>query len=619
MVTTATHHLSCGILRLAITVGCLTIQACGGGAGSDDTALSGDRLNPPDAAAALPLVSAESHAAASGLLQPLDDQALQQLEVIEQYRLLNKLQATLFKGMAVDEFFDLSAGLEQPQKRADAASLQSLRTLLQTSIQSDDRQQMDLHILGAEESEVETTLELEPRYYFSNYRPRELPLARIHTYPFSRDVYVHWMAWHLTNTLWFSPAEQLDSASITDMQNIYRRLVNDLNSGASIRHTVFEHMRSEANWRRFRSPEDNTREMLELFLGIEDADADVPPASAACRDLYLTDQNRGYKLAYTDFPNAEPQTVLGSSVISCDDFYHVVANHERLIPTAAHMLVRFFFGGRSPEFHNDFTNALIAADVSRFEEIFTLILFSREYLLDTERERSFEEAFLATAEKLRWETRGDAFIGMASGYGGMRRAYMGEMGWSAMSEKLGRPSRVPTDSLSFANYHKALREELLLDRWRWYNTLGVDEPDAPEPVPLLPPPPGASAQAIADYETVQQQQQDVLDAMSATDRYTYDRELLAYRENLARHELLLQLTIPEWIDYLFIAVAGRRAMDTEKAELISLFDRESLLRVETERAYVRNGRGGALARLVFDYLSRLPEVYYLKNREPVTQ
>lgn len=91
-------------------------------------------------------------------------------------------------------------------------------------------------------------------------------------------------------------------------------------------------MISQENWRRFRSPEDNTREMIEIFLGLFDQDAEVPKASIACKNWSLTDDEQGYQLVIGFDENTEPQEVLGAAILSCYDFYQAVAQHPLLIP-----------------------------------------------------------------------------------------------------------------------------------------------------------------------------------------------------------------------------------------------------------------------------------------------
>ena len=512
----------------------------------------------------------------SPLTRPLSNEKFNALDAVGQYRIANKLHATFYKGLSVDEYFKLDAGLDNPETVNGGNYYASLLNRLQTNLSSDEQQRIDLAILGSDYVETDSNQMLNGKFAFSRDRARELPLARIYTYPMSRQVYVQWMAWHLANSILFSPASDLDSADMTDVQNVARRLINSISADEPIVSIVETHMRSEENWRRFRSPEDNTREMIEVFLGLEDQDEDVPAASKACQDWYLTGENAGYKLSYTDFPNAEPQQVLNSTVVTCDDFYSLVANHENLIPTIASTLVRYFYAEHDFAFKQKMVAAIVGSQPQTFTELFSLIVFSEEYLLHTERLLSYEEAFLGTAQRLRWQAHPDTFRSLASGRGGLYRSDMKEMGWPAMSAKLGRVSGVATDSLSFANFHKGFREEMLLDQYRWSRPLGLQE------------------------------QENVDD----TDDVISIQEL---ERRQALNKKIKRLTIDELIDYLFMSVALRRASDFEKTELTRLFDEYDYLRHEEERSYVRDGRMKDLARLSFDYLSRLSELYYYKS------
>ncbi len=188
--------------------------------------------------------------------------------------------------------------------------------------------------------------------------------------------------------------------------------------------------------------------------------------------------------------------------------------------------------------------------------------------------RSFEEAFLPIAERIEWKTREDTFMGLASGRGCMSRAYMDEMGWPAMTSKLGRAAGIATDALSFANYHKALREELLIDRWRYGRALGLIEPE-PEDI---------------DDEGLSQAE---------------------YTARESRHRQLQLMSLKELMDYFFMSTINRRATAEEREALLTLFHNNDWLRFEIERTYVKDGRLSDVAWVTLDYLSRLPEMYYL--------
>lgn len=592
--------------------------ACGGGSPGNNGATNTGSENSPFLGAASEAgdTIAPVLLPVGGLLAPLTDAEFTSLPITEQFRIANRMAAVTYDGLPVDEFLDPTNSFSSVLPAADAFLPSRYQREAQTPLDSAERENLDLLILGAEESNTdEQGPALEARFVFDRERAAQLPLARIFTYPNSLDRLSQWMSWHLANTILFSPSAELESAGMTDVQNIIRRLDKAFLSDAPIRQIVFEHMRSQENWRRFRSPEDNTREMMEIYLGLEDMDAEVPAASKACQDLYLTDESDGYQLAYTDFPNGEAQTVLGQSVVSCDDFYRAVSEHERLLPVVTSVLVNYFFSTREPAFKQQVVAELVGSGASTFRELFLAIVFSSAYLLDTEVPKSFEENFLAMAKRIRWMPRRDLFRSLVSGNGGMRRAHMREMGWPAMTSKLGRSPVVPLDALSFANYHKALRENLLMDSYRWQTALGVREPEVPDPAPLPPPPDNASQQAIADYETVLQANQQIIDAMPESDRLTYFEEVSQYHLHLERHEQLIRFNLPEFIDYLFLSVVLRKALPEEREALTALFDEQGWLRIEVEGQYLNRWNRTDAARLVLDYLSRLPEIYYHRALE----
>ncbi len=548
--------------------------------------------------------------AAGGFARPLSDAEFEALSLDEQYQVINKIHGTLYSGIPVDEFYAIEPGSNLKRRHDDAPTLASIRTALQTSLEPALRAKLDREILG-EDEDGNPLDDVEPLFYFDGNRPKQMPLARIHHFPLSRDGFSQWMAWHLANTILFSPAEEIDSADITDVQNLFRRLDLSISQGRTIREMVAVHQRSVQNWRRFRSPEDNTREMMEIYLGIFDNDAEVPLASQACQDLYLTDERDGYKLAYTDYPNYEAVLVLDKYVTNCNDFYDVVAGHPLLIPRVVSVLVDYFFTGQSLEHRTQLAAAITASNPQRFEDIFIAIIFSERYLLRTERPRSFEEAFLATAKRLKWNAHPDVFKGMANGSGSLARANMSEMGWPTMSLKLGRVANVPLDSLSFGNYHKAMRESLLMDSNRWRRPLGLSGPSAPNPKPIKPPADDADARELAAYEAKLKDYNDELNAMSKPDRAEYDKALAEYERESVLFNRIDDMNVTELMDYVFLTAIQRRPNDIERSSLKAMYIEQGYLDSEFDNRFARTDRIDDLALLTFDYLSRLPEGYYL--------
>ncbi len=516
----------------------------------------------------IPSKGAQAGFHVSGFAAPLSEDEYSRLSDEQQYRVANKLLGTMYRGVAVADFFDISQGMDRPALKEGRGFLSSVEAALSTPLDGATLDYYDTLISGDEESGVEA------RFSFRQ-TPKERPLARIYQYPLSKDMFDHWIAWHLANTILFSPAEEIDSANINDVQKVYNKLVEDLRNGKTVRQIVARHQRTQENWRRFRSPEDNTREMIEIYLGLFDRDEDVPRASIACKDLYLSNEDEGYELLSTGSPNTEPQLVLDSYVTNCDEFYDLIAGHPLLIGRVITVLVEYFFAERSNSDRLKIVKSISASNPTTFEEIFKGIIFSREYLLNTERPKSFEESFLGAAHRLDWTAPRDLFQGIVSNRGGAARAYITEMSWPTMSLKLGRLFGIPMDSLSFANYHKGYREVLLLSRDRWRKGLGLISADEP----------GDDATA---------------------------EELALYEKNEERFSAVENMSVNEFIDYLFLSTALRRSDALEKTTLTNIARNANYIRNRKGKHVIRDGYHDDFARLVFDYISRLPESYYFK-------
>jgi len=504
---------------------------------------------------------------AGGYAAALTDGEFNSLAPEQQYMVANKLLGTLFRGVSVDEFFDMDAGISSLQP-ASRTFISSVRQSLETSLSQVEVDAVDSVIdgLDAEGNPVAA----DAKYIFDSNRPRQLPLARIKEYPLSRDMYVHWMAWILANTIMFSPALEMESTDISDVQNMYRFLVLNLAEGADIRSIVRSNLPSLARWRVSRSAENHALEAFELYLGLFDTAQDSYRGGIACKDLYLTPENEDYLIRRTDFPNTVPQLILDSYyVTTCDDLYDAVAGHPLLLPRVTEVIINYLMSGRSSEDRLRMNTAIVASGPQTFEDIFTAIIFSREYLLNTERPRSFEESLMPLLDTLHWDPASNRspaderiFINMVSNTSASNRLYEGAMGWDAMSLKIGRLPDVPLDGLSFANYHKALREELLME--------------------------------VASY------------------RGGNDIDGLFYDSNADAWPHIEQLSLDEFIDYLFLSVLQRKASDIEKSDLTAIYVARGHTIINSGVMQIRDGRYDDVAAISYDYISRLPELYYFK-------
>jgi hypothetical protein len=220
------------------------------------------------------------------------------------------------------------------------------------------------------------------------------------------------------------------------------------------------------------------------------------------------------------------------------------------------------------DYRQQFISSIVASGPETFEDIFNAIIFSKEYLLNIERPKSFEENLMPLLDTLKWDPAANAgdvdesiFRRMTEFDSQMR---LSGMGWDTMTYKIGRIPQVPLDGLSFANYHKALRERLLLNDCSYEGGCN-----------------GAG-------------------------------EGLLFDENDALLPSVEQMSPEDYVDYLFLSALHRKATAVEKTDLLALFDTLSHTSIVDDVTEVRSGRHDDIARITFDYISRLPEQYYFR-------
>jgi hypothetical protein len=407
----------------------LALMACGGGSGGGDADDPG------------------GGAAVEASMQRLSDEEYNALTEEEKFAVANKAMGALFKGVAPDEFFDLGNGVF-------ALALQSDQNYL-TKIEND---------LSKTINESQYRNLISQKYEFDERQePIQHPLALLYEIPLSKNYLEIWMAYQLTNTILFSPAVELDTVAYADAGIVFDRLLNMIRQGESIRRIAYEHMISQENWRRFRSPEDNTREMMEIFLE-RFIDAEVPLASMACKNWSLVEEDDEYRLVIGADKNTEAIEILETTLVECLEFYDAVANHADLIPTVVSTLVNIFFNGYLPEDKAKIVDDIVEDDPVTFNDVFQNIILSKEYLLNVERPKQFEEAFFSLARRIDWYANKSFFKNLNRESSSSNFPSLNNMKQASMVYKLGRQRTVPLDTLSFAFYHKAVRERLLVDR-----------------------------------------------------------------------------------------------------------------------------------------------------------
>jgi hypothetical protein len=372
-----------------------------------------------------------------------------------------------------------------------------------------------------------------------------------------------------------------------------------------------------------RSPENHALEMFELYLGVfndtPEEQQNTINGGKACSEWYLTDNDADYQLLKdnTQYGASEPVKVFNQYVYDCDDLYGVVAGHPLFIPRMVEVISNYFLDGMSAEKKQEVVQDVVSTGPETFQDVFMAVMFSKVFLLQSERPKTFEENAFNFLHAMHWTPRsgsgdlGRDVLDRLYDIGRNDNVSVENMGWAAMDYKIGRTPFLPMDVLSFATYHKAIRESVLLNQ-RAFD--GANYPEAKDfteaAIPREPP-------------------------IEIINGGFY----VAGAENLKPE--LENLTAEEFIDFIFLTALGRRA-DTEEMQAFLLeggpstrdelnnitdVNRDYLREYENENGELvlslRRGSGGDdelyeywaddFADIILDYISRLPEFYYYKS------
>jgi hypothetical protein len=90
-----------------------------------------------------------------------------------------------------------------------------------------------------------------------------------------------------------------------------------------------------------------------------------------------------------------------------------------------------------------------------------------------------------------------------------------------------------------------------------------------------------------------------------------------YDENGDIKPFIENMSLNDFIDYLFLTALQRKASASEKADLIDVYETgvggNQLTTDDEENKIVRDGRHDDVAQITFDYITRLPEFYYFRS------
>jgi len=564
------HTYIRGLVFLLMTV---LLTNCGGG-GASNTDANSNGTNTPDTTTNGTNTNTDDEFSTSqynGLnfyyknmsssgyrLKQLDDSTFNSLNDSQQLQVANKLLSTLFYGIPLKEL----------QNKIDSGNfIENIRTGLNED--RTDKEWLENYILDNEtfrqsDYNEQVAVNILTRFY---------AMKELDSY-FLKN----WVAYILTQTIMFSPAYELESTHTPNIARVYNRLVTMLNVDSGMRYISYVHMMSEDNWRRFRSPEDNGREMLEIFT-LDMDDSHVPLAGKALQNWKLDRESDTLVVSLNQ--NRKPLKLFGKTIYNGDDFYREMAKSDLFTKGVTTRLVSFFFPNTSSTKKTQITNSILSSKPETWQDILLQIVFSEEYLLHSTRAKSAEELFFSMAKKIDFKHRSGTLHEFKDALEDMHQA--------SMKYKLGKLNRVPLDTLSFANYHKYMRERMLLRK--------------------------SDPKANTDYDAWNRQgwSEDFV----ANSNYSFNEE-----DGIA--------SLESFIQYLFNATISRNAnaeemrlfkehmlrdkSDTNKTQILDYsFDLLTTRDDAQEQVDRRESRKRDIATIVLDYISRLSETYTLRE------
>jgi len=453
------HMLIKWLVLLFIT---LFITNCGGGGGSSSSTSSADNITDGSYSNTLTLEEETiydefSQTEYKGLVfypknLPISDYALDQLTNAE-FNALSESQKSIVADKLLSTLF-FGYPLQELHAKIDSGNFIS-ELIDGLSEESTNKAWLENHILD------------EDKFRQVDYNEQEAVDILVRFYAMDElDSYFfkNWTSYILTQTIMFSPAYELDSTHTPNIARVYNRIVMMLGVESGMRYITYVHMASEDNWRRFRSPEDNGREMLEIFA-LDMDDSHVPIAGKALQNWKLDRDSDTLVVSLNQ--NTQPLSLFGTTIYNGDDFYRELAKSDLFTKGVTSRLVNFFFPNATVSKKTQITSSIVSSKPETWQDILLQIVLSEEYLLYHSRAKSAEELFFSFAKKSEFKHRTGTFHEFKDA--------LEEMHQASMKYKLGKLKRVPLDTLSFANYHKYMRERVYL---RKSNPTKIDDYDA---------------------------------------------------------------------------------------------------------------------------------------------
>jgi len=290
--------------------------------------------------------------------------------------------------------------------------------------------------------------------YTWNRKTPEMAISRLFSLQPSKEYLNFWSAYMLANSKFYSASLELSTVNMSTGLNLLRQLYEQLDNGYTMDSMVYNYLLSEEYWRRFRSPEDNTRESLELMVGIFD-DSIVPMVAQSCKDFSYNERDQNLEISF-DY-NSEVLDINGTEIIRCKDFYReIIANNPLLQDWFILHWLEYYLPEYTQDERENFMADLYEIEATNYQDIFLNIIFSDDFIANSSRFKSFEELYLPISKKINFYAGTNTFRNWIT------QAHKSNQ--PPMFYKLGRGLENPSDTLSFAQLTKTVREVMFLDQ-----------------------------------------------------------------------------------------------------------------------------------------------------------
>lgn len=536
---------------------------------------------------------------ATGYAEPLEQEAFDQLTPEQQYQIANKILGVMTKGIPVDTYFDIDEGIDNLTVK-ETNFINNLRDDLIAPLDGNTKNAINDKIYGLD---PETGVVDEDKVLYSftpETEPLLLPLAQVMEYPLSRDMFATWMSYFLANSILFSAPTEEGTIDEYDVSRVVNFLEAEILAGTPIRDIIYKFLPNLSRWRISRSPNNHAQEAFEIYLGYFDVNDDVEKGAIACQEWFLSDAESGYQLRQTANRNYDPLVIFDEYVVTtCDDLFKVIAYHPITLLRVGEVIASSLLSDRSVDDRLKLAEAIVNSGAVTFEDMFKGMLFSKEFLLNTDAPISMENNILsfyakARADRVASGNLNKNFLMNLAGVESdntIEALNLKEAEWAMFHYKLGRPYEVPMDTLSFAIQHAAMREVVFNNPEDWSGGLKhLNKSNTNEP---------------SNHTGL------VFEAFDSNADGVYDSE----RTRLD----IVKLSTDEFIDYLFLTAISRKATILEKQNLKRLYISNGwsiFIPNLNETRIIRNELTSfhdQAAKLTFDYISRLPEFYYMQG------